>query len=102
MKNFLILIKYKVPIEVVEEHTPAHREYLKTQYAQNRLLMSGPFAPRTGGVLWAQAPERAEVQAMIDSDPFSTNGVANWEIIEFNPVMFSESLKATFEAQNGQ
>ncbi len=102
MKNFLIIITYKVPIETVEEHTPAHREYLKTQYAQGRLLMSGPFVPRTAGVLWAQAQEREDVEAMIQSDPFYLNQVADWQIIEFKPVMFADGLKATIEAQIGQ
>lgn len=102
MKNFLILIKYKVDISVVEEHTPAHREYLKTQYAIGRLLMSGPFVPRTAGVLWAQASDRDEVQTMVESDPFYQNGVADWEIIEFKPVMFADTLKEVFAAQTGQ
>jgi uncharacterized protein YciI len=99
MKNFLILIKYNVDMAIVEEHTPAHREYLKSQYASGRLLMSGPFVPRTAGVLWAQADSREEVQAMIDSDPFYKYGVADWDVIEFNPVMHADSLKAVFEAQ---
>jgi uncharacterized protein YciI len=102
MKNFLIILRYKVDMAIVEEHTAAHRAYLKTQYDEGRLLMSGPFVPRIAGVLWAQAQEQAEVQRMIDADPFNVHGVADWEIIEFKPVMFAESLKATFEAQNGQ
>ena len=102
MKNFLIIITYKVPIETVEQHTPAHREYLKSQYAEGRLLMSGPFVPRTAGVLWAQAGEKGEVESMIQADPFYVNEVADWQIIEFKPVMFAESLKGAIEAQNGQ
>jgi uncharacterized protein YciI len=101
MKNFLILIKYKVDMAIVVEHTPAHREYLKTQYAAGRLLMSGPFVPRTAGVLWAQAVSPEEIQGMIDSDPFYKNGVADWEVIEFNPVMYADGLKAVIEAQKG-
>jgi uncharacterized protein YciI len=99
MKNFLILIKYKVPLEIVEQHTAAHREYLKTQYASGRVLMSGPLVPRTAGLLWAQAQTREEVQSMIDSDPFQKNGVANWEVIEFNPVMYADTLNRVFESQ---
>ena len=102
MKNFLIIITYKVPIETVEQHTPAHREYLKSQYAEGRLLMSGPFVPRTAGVLWAQAHERGDVESMIAADPFYVNEVADWQIIEFKPVMFAEGLRSVIEAQNGQ
>lgn len=87
-------------METVEEHTPAHREYLKSQYAEGRLLMSGPFVPRTAGVLWAQAEDRLAVQSMIEKDPFWTNGIAEFEINEFKPVMFAEGLKPMLEAQN--
>lgn len=102
MKNFLIILTYKVDMAIVERHTAAHREYLKTQYEQGRLLMSGPFVPRTAGVLWAQAEEKEDIQAMIDSDPFNMNGVADWQIIEFKPVMFADRLKGVFDAQNAQ
>jgi uncharacterized protein YciI len=99
MKNFLILIKYKVPIETVEEHTPAHREYLKEQYAKGLLLMSGPFVPRTAGVLWAQAEAREAIDQMTEGDPFFTNAVADFEIIEFKPIMHADSLNRLFAAQ---
>lgn len=101
MKNFLIFIRYKQPLEVVEQHTPEHREYLKTQYAQDRLLMSGPLVPRTAGVLWGQAPEKENILEMMKGDPFYIHGVADWEILEFDPVMFAESLRSVFEAQKG-
>lgn len=87
-------------METVEEHTPAHREYLKSQYGVGRLLMSGPFVPRTAGVLWAQAEDRLDIQAMVQADPFWVNGVAEFEINEFKPVMFAEGLKPVLEAQN--
>ena len=100
MKNFLILIRYKVPIEIVEEHTPAHRDYLKKQYERELLLMSGPFVPRTAGVLWGQAEDRKLIEEMTEGDPFYTNGVADFEIIEFKPVMHSPLLDQLFEAQS--
>jgi len=99
MKNFLILIRYKVPIEVVEKHTPEHRAYLKTLYDSQDLLMSGPFVPCTSGVLWAQALERARIDEITAADPFNIHGVANYEVIEFNPGMHSPLLDGVFAAQ---
>ena len=99
MKNFLILITYKVPMEIVEQHTPAHREYLRSQYAAGRLLLSGPLVPRTGGVLWAQAEGCSDIESMISNDPFELNGVAAWDIREFNPVMSADLLKPVLDSQ---
>jgi uncharacterized protein YciI len=100
MKNFLVFIKYKVSMEEVERHTPDHREYLQSQYERGILLLSGPFVPRTAGVLWARASDRSEVEAMIAQDPFQVRGVASYEIQEFKPVMFAEQLRPILEAQD--
>jgi uncharacterized protein YciI len=99
MRNFLILLRYKVPIEVVEEHTPDHRAYLKTRYEAGDLIMSGPFVPRTAGVLWAQAQDRDRIDSLIANDPFHQRGVADYEVIEFKPVMNAPALNSLFAAQ---
>jgi uncharacterized protein YciI len=99
MKNFLIILRYKVPIEIVEKHTEAHRAFLKTQYDANVLLMSGPFVPRTAGLLWGQAEEKSGIDQMILNDPFNTEGVADYEVIEFKPVMHAPLLDGLFESQ---
>jgi uncharacterized protein YciI len=100
MKNYLIILHYKVPIETVELHTPAHRAFLKTQYEANTLLLSGPFVPRTAGVLWGQAEDRTVIDQMIKNDPFNVEGVADYDVIEFKPVMHAPLLDALFEAQS--
>jgi len=99
MKNYLILLRYKVPLAEVERHTPAHRAYLRTQYDAGVLLMSGPFVPRTAGLLWAQAADRATIDAMIERDPFNSELVADYEVIEFAPVMNAHALDGFFAQQ---
>lgn len=100
MKNFLVFIKYTAPIEQVEARTPEHREYLKAQYAKGLLLVSGPYVPRTAGVLWAQASDRSEIEEMTSQDPFFTHGIADYEIQEWKPVMFADILQPVFQAQD--
>ncbi len=100
LKNYLILLRYKVPIERIEEATAEHRAYLKTLYDSNDLLMSGPFVPRTSGVLWAQAADRARIDELVAGDPFNRLGLTDYEIIEFNPGMHSPLLAEVFAAQN--
>jgi uncharacterized protein YciI len=43
-------------------------------------------------VILATAPSRAEVEQMVQSDPFYREGVASYQIIEFVPSMAAEAL----------
>jgi uncharacterized protein YciI len=55
--------------------------------------MSGRKVPRTGGIIIADCADRAEIEAIMESDPFFI-GVAEYEIIEFVPSMTAEALEA--------
>lgn len=90
----IILVTYKKPIEDVEAYTVPHREFLDTLYAQNILLISGPQVPRTGGILIARAGKtKEELMDILKQDPFYTEGIADYNIIEFNPVKHHPALK---------
>jgi len=99
MKNYLIIIRYKVPIETIDKFTVAHRAYLKTQYDAKRLLVSGPFVPRTAGALWAQAPDRTVIDQMIEKDPFKIENLADYEVFEYSPTMHAPVLDDLFASQ---
>ena len=97
MKYFLINLTYTVPLEKVQEITPEHRAYLKTNYDAGILLFSGPRVPRTGGVLFAKAEDTSVIEEMITNDPFKTKEIAEYEVIEIAPVMWNEGLNKIFE-----
>lgn len=90
---FLINLNYKKPIELVEEHTAAHRKYLAGYFEQKKLLISGPKIPRTGGIIIALMNNRDELQRFIEQDPFFIYDIAQFDIIEFHPGMSHEQLK---------
>ncbi|SCC92089.1 conserved hypothetical protein [Thiomonas sp. X19] len=94
---FLILLKYIRPLDQVEVHLAAHREYLRRRYADGGFLMSGRMEPRTGGVILAQAASRGAAEAMMHEDPFYTAGVAEYTLVEFHPTMTAPAL-AQFKA----
>jgi len=96
MKYFLIHINYIVPIDKVIEVTPEHRVYLKTQYDAGRLLFSGPRVPRTAGVLFARAADISQIDDMIAADPFKTQGIGDYEVIEISPAMWAQELNKIF------
>lgn len=89
---FAVILKYKKPIEDVERHTPAHREFLDRYYAQGVLLISGRQNPPTGGVILAKAESRERVMGIFAEDPFMTEGVADYEFYEFTPTKFQPFL----------
>lgn len=84
---YIIDITYTQAIDVIEQHLAAHRDYLREKYAQGFLVMSGPKNPREGGVIIATAETRAEIDDIINNDPFKINNVADYSVTEFNPVL---------------
>lgn len=93
----LVLIRYRAPLEVVESVTEAHRAYLRELKVAGILVASGPFIPRTGGALLLRVPEdnsAAALDAVRNGDPFWKNGIANYELLPWNPVIGREGLDA--------
>lgn len=91
----LAVIRYRAPLEVIEAATEAHRAYLRELKAAGTLVVSGPVVPRTGGVLLLRVPDdnaAAALDAVRDGDPFWQQGLANYELLPWNPVIGREGL----------
>ncbi|MFL9926254.1 YciI family protein [Herbaspirillum lusitanum] len=89
---FIISITYTKPAGEIDALLTAHRQFLNEQYADGVFLMSGRKVPRSGGIIIADAADRAEIEDIIQFDPFYIAGVAEYEIIEFVPSMTAEAL----------
>jgi len=91
----IAIIRYRKPLEEVQPHTEAHRAYLRGLKEQGTLLVSGPFQPRNGGALLLRLPaegiERA-LDAIRDADPYVKNGVAQYELLVWDPGTGREDL----------
>jgi uncharacterized protein YciI len=61
-------------------------------------LMSGRMVPRTGGIIVATADSRADIEAVIELDPFKEAGAASYTITEFVPTMTADILSAFKQA----
>ncbi|MEO5799404.1 MAG: YciI family protein [Gemmatimonadales bacterium] len=90
----LILIRYRRPLDEINAATDAHRAYLKTLKADGVLLASGPFDPRVGGALLLRVPDgdASVLDRIRDNDPFYRGGLANYELLPWNPVLGTEGL----------
>lgn len=91
----IAIIRYRRPLEEVLTHTDAHRAYLRGLKAQGVLIASGPFDPRSGGALLLRVPDedaREALDSIRDHDPFTTSGVAQYELLPWVPVIGKEDL----------
>lgn len=91
----LALVRYRKPLEQVLEVVEAHRDYLRRLQTEGLLLASGPLDPRNGGALLLRVPDDAvdaTLDAVRDGDPFVKAGVAQYELLPWNPVIGREGL----------
>ena len=91
----IVLLRYRKPIEQVVANTEAHRAYLRSLMENGTLLVAGPLDPRYGGALLLRVPDHQDTKALdalIQADPFYVNGIAQYEILPWNPVMGAEAL----------
>lgn len=91
----LAIIRYRRPLEEVLNVIEAHREYLSELKQRGLLIASGPFDPRSGGGLLLRVPD-GDVQGTLDrirdNDPFTTAGVAQYELLAWKPGIGREDL----------
>jgi len=93
---FVVLLHYVQPLSAVEQHLAAHRAYLDKHYAAGHFLASGAQVPRVGGVILARVGERAALDAILAEDPFQRAGVAEYQVVEFQPSKFAPGAEPLF------
>lgn len=89
---FVVALTYKVPDEIVDFHRPAHMAWVKEAFDAGIFLASGRMVPAVGGVLLSKA-DRATLDASLAQDPFYSNGVAEFEVIEFTATTVAEGYE---------
>ena len=99
MPHYVIEITYRVPMSRIEQTVAAHRAHLQTGYDSGLMLASGPQQPRVGGILIARASSRAELEAFIAQDPYRLEELADYRLIEFQPVKHQPWATQWFTAQ---
>lgn len=80
---FVVMLHYLQPLAVIERHMPEHRAYLDRQYEAGYFIASGPQVPRIGGVILAARMAREALDAILADDPFYREGVAQYQVVEF-------------------
>lgn len=78
---FILSLTYVAPLEAADQHMEAHMAWVKAGYDEGLFLASGRKIPRTGGVILSRG-ERATLEGMCAADPFTIQGIAEYEITE--------------------
>jgi uncharacterized protein YciI len=91
----LAIIRFRKPFEEVQPVLEDHRAYLRGLKERGLLLVSGPLDPRHGGALLLRVPDEAvnaTLDAIRDHDPYIQQGVAQYELLPWIPVIGKEDL----------
>ena len=96
---YLVLVNYVKPLNVIDALLPAHRAFLEANYRAGLFLVSGPREPRTGGIILARAGSREELAQVLDQDPFTLEGAATYEIIEFKATRAGKALAILLDGE---
>lgn len=91
---FIIQLTYIRPLSEVDQVLEDHKQFLAKHYREGAFLLSGRRHPRTGGIILAQAENRAEIEEIIAEDPFYRHGLAEYSITEFKPTMANDALQS--------
>lgn len=96
---FLLLSRYVKPLEEIDRVLPAHREFLDRHYKSGLFIVSGPLNPRTGGVILTADVPREQIDAVLAEDPFVTERISEYDIIEFNATKRAEWFPAAIDVK---
>ncbi|WP_314292165.1 YciI family protein [Leptotrichia massiliensis] len=90
---FIANLKYKKSIEEVNKVLEAHLEYLDKYFEKGKFICTGKKSfPELGGVILFNSNNLEEAKKILYEDPFYIEEISDYEIIEFQPVKFSQNL----------
>jgi uncharacterized protein YciI len=94
---FVIELVYKADLSEIDAHMSAHVAFLKKHYAAGTFVMSGRKIPRDGGIILAVGKDRAQIEALIEEDPFHRHGLADFRVIQFRASQRAPDLPKRIE-----
>ena len=90
---FIANLKYKKSIEEVNKVLEAHLEYLDKYFEKGKFICTGKKSfPELGGVILFNSNNLEEAKKILYEDPFYVEEIGDYEIIEFQPVKFSQNF----------
>jgi uncharacterized protein YciI len=91
--KFVNYLAYTDNQQLLAEHAPAHKLYVKSLLDAGKLAFGGPFPDGSGGLLVYEVASREEAESLRDQDPFALSGVfvrseiKPWLLLAINPAL---------------
>ncbi len=82
---FVISLHYLQPLPAIDAAMKAHVAFLERHRKAGTFIAWGRKVPRTGGIILASGPSRAEIGRLMQDDPFLSRNLASLEVTEFSP-----------------
>ena len=90
---FIANLKYKKSMKEVNKALEAHLEYLEKYFEKGKFICTGKKSfPELGGVILFDSNNLEEAEKILYEDPFYIEEIADYEIIEFQPVKFNQNF----------
>jgi uncharacterized protein YciI len=89
---YILFINPTKSPQELEPVFPAHSEFLERYYKAGKFILTGGLTARPAGMVLANVTSGDELKAMLAEDPFVREQLAEYEVIEFKPSRYHQSL----------
>jgi uncharacterized protein YciI len=94
---FVINLRYVAPLADLDAQMANHVKFLQKQYKENTFIASGRLVPRTGGIILARGKSKEAIEALMRTDPFVHQGLAEVTVTEFLTSQMHPAFRAMME-----
>ncbi|MFC6999053.1 YciI family protein [Rufibacter roseus] len=94
---FLIELTYKAPFSEIEPFMAEHMAFVEKHYTTGHFLASGRKVPRDGGLIICKATSRAEIEELMQNDPFVYQDLVECRVVEFVTSRAEDGMKGLLE-----
>jgi uncharacterized protein len=81
MAHFILTYGYNDTPQRAERR-PEHLDHLAKLEAEGSLVLAGPLADLSGGIIVLAAADREAAQALVDKDPYTRHGVTKDRVLQ--------------------
>jgi uncharacterized protein YciI len=89
---YILFINFTKSLQDAQPVFPAHLGFIDAHIKTGKFILSGGLTGKPAGVVLANINNGDELKALLAEDPFVLEQVAEYEIIEFTPSRYHESL----------
>ena len=95
---FVLRHRFQKPPGEFEAAYAGHRAYIDRNIEEGHFLSAGPAVPWDGGSILAHVTSRAEIEAIVATDPLVGEGITRYEVSEWKTTVRSAGFDALLDA----